>query len=55
MKNLIYTIAFLLLSTSSFSQALYRHRDIKQIDINQIKTTLSNLGTLGLEDLQQIF
>ncbi len=49
MKNLICALAFLLFTTSAFSQWSYRQRDIKQIDINQIKSSLSNLGTLGLE------
>jgi len=49
MKNLIYTIAFLLLYTLSFSQTIYRHRDLRQVDINNLKANLSNLGTLGLE------
>ena len=49
MKNLICALAFLLLTTSSFSQSHSRDRDIKQLDINQIKTTLSNLGTLGFD------
>lgn len=55
MKNLICTLAFLLFATSSFSQSHYRHRDIKQIDINQIKSSLSNLGTLGLEYSEKTF
>lgn len=50
MKNIIYVlITFFLLTTLSFSQSAYRHRDTKQIDINQIKANLSNLGTLGLD------
>jgi len=48
MKNLICALAYLLFSTSAFSQSAYRHRDAKQIDVNQIKTFLSNLGTLGV-------
>ena len=49
MKNLICALSFLLFTTSAFSQSAYRHRETKQIDINQIKTNLSNLGTLGLD------
>ncbi|MEO8232258.1 MAG: hypothetical protein ABI638_08240, partial [Ignavibacteriota bacterium] len=50
MKNIIYVlIASLLLTTLSFSQSHSRHREIKQIDINQIKSSLSNLGTLGFD------
>ena len=50
MKNIIYILfASLFLTSSSFSQWQYRHRDIKQIDINQIKSSLSNLGTLGFD------
>ena len=48
MKNLICGLAFLLFTTSAFSQSAYRHRDSKEIDVNQIKTFLSNLGTLGV-------
>ena len=33
---------------SPHQQSAYRHRDAKQIDVNQIKTFLSNLGTLGV-------
>jgi hypothetical protein len=55
MKNLICALAFLLFTTSSFSQWQYRHRDIKQLDINQIKSSLSNFGTLGLEYLETTF
>jgi hypothetical protein len=49
MKNLICALAFLLFTTSAFTQSAYRHRETKQIDINQIKANLSNLGTLGLD------
>ena len=49
MKNLVCALAFLLFTTSVFSQSAYRHRETKQIDINQIKANLSNLGTLGLD------
>lgn len=50
MKHIIYIlIASLLLTSSSFSQSHSRHRDIKQFDINQIKASLSNLGTLGFD------
>ncbi|HEX9251582.1 MAG TPA: hypothetical protein VF870_05040, partial [Ignavibacteriaceae bacterium] len=55
MKNLICALAFLLFTTSSFSQWQYRHPYIKQIDINQIKSSLSNFGTLGLEYLETTF
>lgn len=47
MKNLICALALFLSTTSAFSQSHYRHRDTKQIDINQIKANLSNLGTFG--------
>ncbi|MBK7629325.1 MAG: T9SS type A sorting domain-containing protein [Ignavibacteriales bacterium] len=49
MKNIICALVFLLFTSSSFSQSHSRHRDIKQIDINQIKSSLSNLGTLGFD------
>lgn len=55
MKNLMCALAFLLLSTSIFSQSHSRHRDVKQIDINQIKSSLSNLGTLGFNYLGTTF
>jgi hypothetical protein len=55
MKAAIYIITFLLMTTSSFSQWHYRSRDTKQLDINQIQSSLSNLGTLGLEYLETTF
>jgi hypothetical protein len=55
MKNLICVLAFLLFTTSAFSQWQYRQKDTKKIDINQIKSSLSNLGTLGLEYLGTTF
>lgn len=55
MKNLICALVFLLFTSSSFSQWQYRHPYIKQIEINQIKSSLSNLGTLGLEYLETTF
>jgi len=55
MKNLICALAILLFNTSAFSQSAYRHRDSKEIDVNQIKSSYSNLGTLGTEYLERSF
>jgi len=55
MKNLICALAFLLFTTSAFSQSAYRHRDSKQIDVNQIKSSSSNLGTLGVNYYERTF
>jgi len=55
MKNLICALTFLILTTSAFSQSHSRHRDSKEIDVNQIKSSYSNLGTLGTEYLEHSF
>ncbi len=55
MKNFLFVFAASILFTAlSFSQS-YRHRDVRQSDINQIKSALSNLGTLGVSFQQRTF
>ena len=55
MKNLICVLALLLFTTSTLSQSTSRHRDSKEIDVNQIKSSFSNLGTLGVNYYERTF